>query len=306
MAITMLVSCRHKKQQETTDTLTSGVIQIAVDDDFKNIVKSEIDVFNVNFPEAFVLPEFFNEQEAISRLINDSVKLAVVGRDLDAYERSKLLQNRVIRKYPFGYEGVAFVINRQNKDSILSYAQIKKIFLGKINTWKEIDQTSPLDTIRIFFVNGNNGIMRYVADSITKGTQNVSKYIYALKDNENIFDKIANNVDYIGVIGINQMGNMNSEKYLDNSQKVRLVRISKKDNAKAEDSYLPYAGDIYNGDYPFWRPIYVLLGETRDGLPKGFCFFLTQQIGQKVVLKAGFMPITDANKTWTRWNYNDN
>lgn len=297
-----LARCKQKQDNNATDTLVSGVIQIVADEDMRYIVEAELDVFALHFPEAFVFPKYFDEKQTIEYLINDSVKFAIVGRRLDAHELSLLPPTRVVRTYPFGYEGIAFVINRQNPDSIATAKQIEAIIMGKINTWKEINPLSSLDSMKIFFANGQNGIMRYISDSITRGQQEVSKRFFRLNEGENIFDKIASDPNNIGIVGMNLMGNLNSRQYAENERKVRLIRISKDEKATLNNSYLPYAGDLYNGNYPFWRPLYILLSETREGLPRGLSFFLTQQIGQKVVQKAGLMPITDVHKTMTRWD----
>ncbi|MFC2605158.1 MAG: PstS family phosphate ABC transporter substrate-binding protein [Bacteroidota bacterium] len=297
----VVFGCQHNKT-DSDDTLVSGVIAIAADENMQNILEAELDAFSVHYPEAFVFPKYLEEKEAIRYLIDDSVKLIVVGRDLDIREKELLPKTRVIRKYPFGYEGIAFIINKQNTDSILSPKQIKQLIMGQINSWKEINKNSPLGTVKIFFVDKSNGVMRYISDSITRGSQDVSKHFYVVGEGQNIFDKIAEDPNNIGIVGMNQFGNLNSVQYEANSSKVRIVRISKGDKATLSDSYLPYAGDVYNGNYPFWRPLYVIISESREGLARGLCFFLTQQIGQKVVLKAGIMPITDVHKTMTRWD----
>ena len=71
--------CRHK-QTDSDDTLVSGVIAIAADENMQNIVEAELDVFSVHYPEAFVFPKYLEEKEAIRHLIDDSVKLIVVGQ----------------------------------------------------------------------------------------------------------------------------------------------------------------------------------------------------------------------------------
>ncbi len=298
----LLLGCRYKTNDEPTDTLYEGIISIAVDENMYNIVNSELDVFAHHFPQAFVFPVFKTEKEVLLDLINDSVKLAIVGRDLDAYEYSLLPATRVVRKYPFGYEGIAFVINKDNKDSVMNTSQIEGILKGDISVWQDVNPDSSLDTIKVFFQSRSNGVMRYVADSITKGTRDVKRQFYVLSEGENMVDKIASNPNNIGIVGMNQLGNLNSQQYISNMQKVTILRVSQNDKPTVENSFLPYAGDIYNGNYPYWRPLSVLIAESREGLARGFCFFLTQQIGQKVVLKAGLMPIIDANKRMTRWS----
>ena len=299
IALLTFFSCRNKEKKQQ-DTLKSGIIQIFADENLRNIVNAEIDAFSVRYPEAFVFVEYTSEKQAIDTLLKDSTKLVVVARSLDSREQSQLPENRVIRKYPFGYEGVAFIINKQNVDSILTIRQIEQIFLGEIQSWKQINSRSTLDTIRMFFAD-ENGVMRYVSDSITKGQPTKSRHFYRLQEDEDIFAKIAENPNNIGVIGFNQIGNLKTKIYETNTQKISLVYISKTDIRQKSCAALPYAGDVLSGDYPYWRPLYIMLGETRDGLPKGVCFFMTQQVGQKVVQKAGLMPITDAHKVATRW-----
>lgn len=295
-------SCRNKKKDDTpTDTLKSGIIQIYADENLRNIVNAEIDAFCHRYPEAFVFVEYTNEAEAIKMLIDDSTKLVITARDLDSREKGLVRPTQVIRKYPFGYEGVAFVINRQNPDSILTRKHIEQILLGDIQSWKDINSGTSLDSIRIFFSDDKNGVMRYVSDSITKGEPTKSHNFYKLEDGEDMFAKVASNPNNIGIIGFNQIGNYATKKYNANMEKARLLRVAKADKRTPKESALPYAGDVLYGNYPYWRPLYVQLGESREGLAKGFCFFLTQQVGQKVVQKAGLMPVTDANKVMTRW-----
>ena len=62
VAIIVLSGCRHKKQQEATDTLVSGVITIVADENLQNILEAELDAFSVRFPEAFIFPQYRSEE----------------------------------------------------------------------------------------------------------------------------------------------------------------------------------------------------------------------------------------------------
>ncbi|MDR3326875.1 MAG: substrate-binding domain-containing protein [Prevotellaceae bacterium] len=299
LCLFFLFSCKDKKQPE--NTLTSGIIEIACAENFQNIIASEVEVFSVHNPEAFVFPRYTSEDNAIKMLIDDSVRLAIVSRDLNAAEKAKFPKNRIIRKYIFAFEGIAIIANKSNRDTLFSISELTKILKGETVTWKQLNPDSPLDTIRVFFNNNESSVLRYVVDSLTSGTKKISKYLYATNNTEELFEKIAKTPNAIAVVGLNQLGNETSKNYEQAAQKVRFVWISKEEKATGQNSFLPYAGDLNKEQYPLWRPIYVLLAETREGLPKGFCFFLTQEVGQKVVLKAGLMPITDAQNTWTQW-----
>jgi phosphate transport system substrate-binding protein len=291
----MLFASCHHKPKEVTDTPTSGKILLACADNFQNLINAEIEAFNAHFPQAFVFPRYVTEKEAIKMLIDDSVRIAVTSRDLNAAECQKLKQNQVIRKYLFAFEGIAIVTNNANIDTVFSVSTLKKILLGKITNWKQINPNSNLDTIMVLFDSQEASVLQYLVDSIVQSTEHLSSHVFATKSIDDLRDKIAAMPNAIGIVGLNQLGNENTKTYREFMAKTRFMWLAKNDTAKPA---LPYAGDLHNGDYPLWRPIYVLLGEIRNGLPKGFCFFLTQEVGQKVILKSGLMPISDPQNTF--------
>lgn len=295
----LLFSACGRKPKEPADTPTSGEILLACADNFQNIINAELNVFSAHYQQAFVFPIYVSESEAIRMLMEDSVKIAVTSRDLNAAENYKLKPNQVIRKYLFAFEGIAIVANQANKDTIFSVSTLKKILLGEITEWKQINQNSNLGEIKVLFDSKETSILNYLVDSITQTTENLSPNLYATKGIEDLRDRIAEQPNAIGIVGLNQIGNESTKTYREFTSKTRFIWVSKDENSKPT---LPYAGDLHNGDYPLWRPIYVLLGETRNGLPKGFCFFLTQEVGQKIILKAGLMPISDPQNMFIQLN----
>lgn len=58
-----LFSCETKNKDGKTDTLTSGVIKIAVDESFQPIIQEELDVFESQFPKAGIIPIYTNEAD---------------------------------------------------------------------------------------------------------------------------------------------------------------------------------------------------------------------------------------------------
>jgi phosphate transport system substrate-binding protein len=83
--------------------------------------------------------------------------------------------------------------------------------------------------------------------------------------------------------------------FLDVQDNIRLMRVSKEENATLENSYLPYAGDIIHENYPLWRPVYILLSDPRSGLSSAFSIFMAHEIGQKVIQKSGLLTINGSH-----------
>jgi phosphate transport system substrate-binding protein len=283
-------SCKQKEAKDPwDDTLNSGLIRIACDENFKSLMDAEIKVFEARTPEAVVLPIYTNEAEAIRLLTEDSVRFALTTRDLTAKERADIgKRSLTVRKNLIGFDAIALIMNPVNKDSLLSITLLKKILTGEITEWSQINPNSPIGTIRVIADNKESGIVRYIVDSITKEIP-LSPNIYALENSVEVMEKVMQMPNAIGVFGVNAI-NSAPVGYKD---KIRLIRISNSDPATVENSYLPYPGDIQAENYPLWRPVYVLLSDPKSGLSSGLSIFLAHEAGQIILLKAGLLPITD-------------
>jgi len=286
------VSCKKKQQNDKwNDTLTTGIINIACDEDFKNLMNAEIDAFQAhNNYQAIINPIYSNENEVIRMLINDSVRLAITTRGLNAMEQ-KTAKNKqmLVQQYLIAFDGIALIANHANPDSLIALSTIKKILTGEITDWTQINPHSTLGTIRVIFDSNQSGILRYVVDSITKQMP-LSSQLYALNNTDELIQKVNELPNAIGIVGFNLLGDENRLKTSGLQDKFRLMRIGKDENVSLQNTFLPYSGDIKNEDYPLWRSVYVLLSDPKSGLSSGFSIFLAHEVGQMVVLKSGLLP----------------
>jgi len=276
-------SCKQKpKSDKWNDTLNSGIIPIACDENFKNLMDAEIDAFQAHSNYAAIVnPIYAIENEVVRLLLEDSVRLAVTTRDLNAKEQQTVREKKMmVRSFLIAFDGIALIANRANPDSIIALPTLKKILTGEITEWRQINPDSQLGTIRVIFDGNKSGILRYVVDSIAKSAS-LSPNLYALNSSAELMEKVGELPGAIGIVGFNLISDEVRWKTSGLQDKLRLMRI---------DSYLPYAGDIKNDNYPLWRPVYVLLSDPRSGLSSGFSVFLAHDIGQMVILKAGLLP----------------
>ena len=287
-----LGSCRKKQPKDRwEDTLRTGIIRIACDENFQNLMDAEIKSFEAHSDYlAIINPIYSNENEAIRLLLEDSVRLAVTTRDLNAQEKQTSQEKRMfVRKYLIAFEGIALIINKANTDSLIGLPTIKKILTGEITEWKQINPDSPLGAIRVIFDNNKSGVLRYIVDSIAK-TTDLSSNLYAMNNSNELIEKVCELPSAIGILGFNII---NNETYRNTSglqETFRLMRISKEEEVNLDNAYLPFAGDVKNEDYPLWRAIYVLLSDPKSGLSSGFSIFLAHDAGQTVILKSGLFP----------------
>lgn len=287
-------SCGKKVSKEETDTLTSGKIKISVDESFQPIIQQEIFVFENKFPEAEILPIYTNEVDAINLLLRDSVRLTIATRKLSDNEK-KILQSikLIARETKIATDGIAIIINKASKDSLITVSQLQKIMTGEVTTWNQIYPSSSSKEIKLVFDNANSSTVRFAIDSICKGKP-LSKNLYAQKKNEDVIEYVSKTPNAIGVIGVSWIGNKADTTRLSFLDNVKLMSVSAEDIATVENSYKPYQAYLALNQYPLVRDVYVITTDPKNGLPSGFVSFISSDIGQKIILREGIVPAVQA------------
>lgn len=288
----ILFSCQNKIKDKFTDTYSSGVIKIAVDENFQPIVQEEIDVFEALNPKAGIKPQYTNEVEAMNLLLKDSVRLVIATRPLSDNE-IKYFKSKTFypRSYKFATDGIALIINNHNSDSLITVGQIRRILTGEVTNWKEIYPNSKLGKFQLVFDNQNSSTVRYAIDSICNGKQ-LSKSLFAQNTNSEVINFVSKTPNAIGIIGVNWLGNTKDTTNLSFKNEIRVMSVSGEATATKSNSYKPFQAYLFYGYYPLTRNIFIILNDPRGSLPSGFTSFLTSDRGQRIILKSGLVPAT--------------
>ncbi len=290
--VLFLISCKSKSKDGKTDTYSSGVIQIAVDESFQPIIQEELDVFEAQFKKAGILPIYTNEVDAINRLLKDSVRLAIVTRALSFNEENALKSRKFSPKsYKLATDGIALIINNRNSDSLINVTDIRRILTGEVKNWNEVFPTSKLGKFKVVFDNPNSSTVRFAIDSICYGKP-LSKELYAQKTNLEVIDFVSKTHNAIGIIGVNWLNNIKDSSNLSFKNEIRVVSVSSESVATTNNSYKPYQAYLFYGYYPLTRSLFIILNDPRGTLPTGLTSFLTSDRGQRIILKSGLVPAT--------------
>jgi len=287
-----LASCQTKSKDGQTDTYTSGVIKITVDESFRPIIQEELDVFEAQFPSAGIVPKYTDEVEAINYLLKDSVRVAIVTRALSKKEEDFMKSKKFSPKsYKLATDGIALIINNQNPDSLITVAEIRKILTGEVKNWKDIYPKSKLGKMQVVFDNPNSSTVRFAIDSICNGKP-LSKELNAQKTNLEVINFVSQTPGAIGIIGVNWLSNSTDTTNLSFNQSIRVMAVSNEVTATMENSYKPFQAYLFYGYYPLSRSVYIILNDPRGSLPSGLTSFLTSDRGQRIILKSGLVPAT--------------
>lgn len=297
-----ITSCQEVKSYRT-DTPTSGVAEIVADECFAPIVQEQVDVFEGLNKEATVIPTYANERKAFELFLADSMRVLIAARELSSEEKEIIKERKqTLRSQAYATDAVALIINKENSDSLITVADIKKIMTGEIRSWKEINPNSKLGEIAVTFDSPNSSTVRYIADSICEGQSlgnNLRAYssdsvktvdLYDRTPNQQVIDYVATTPNALGVIGVNWISNPSDSTKLSFINNVRVMSVSKADTATRKNSYKPFAAYIKLQEYPLSRNLYIMITDVKGGLPSGFVNFAAGEKGQRVILKAGLLP----------------
>jgi len=287
-----LFACQQKSNDKFTDTYTTGTIPIAVDCNFKPIIKEEIDVFMAQYQKAKINPIYTSELNAIDLLIKDSVRVAVATRPLSEKEMNFLKEKKFSpRSYKLATDGIALIVNNSNPDTIISVVDLRRILTGKTKKWKEVFPKSRLGGFKVVFDNPNSSTVRYAIDSICIG-EKISQDLNAQQTNEEVIKYVSKTPNAIGVIGVNWLNNAKDTTNLSFNSSVRVMSVSNQEVATADNSYKPFQAYLFYGYYPLERSIYVIINDPRGSLPSSITNFMTSDRGQRIILKSGLVPAT--------------
>ncbi|HVI49477.1 MAG TPA: substrate-binding domain-containing protein [Chitinophaga sp.] len=276
-ALTIIFTACANPNAKKLDTATEGTIHISVDETYKPLIDSEIKVFQSLYPQAHIIPTYKPEVECFRDLLNDSARMVIVTRDLNAEERDyfdkvKIVPNSLL----LAWDAVALVVNRSNPDSVLKMDQVRGIMDGsnKDRKWQ------------IVFDNANSSTVRYIKDSINKGKP-LPPGTMAAKTNPEVIDYVSKNKDAIGVIGVSWISDPSDSLTIDFTNKVTVVKL----RADYGSDYVgPYQYYIGTGAYPLKRGLFYCLKEPYHGLGTGFATFLGSYEGQLVIKQFRLFP----------------
>jgi len=306
MLTMMLSACGDRRPKSTS---TRGIARIMCEESFRNILEQEIAVFEYQYPEASIMPEYINEHDALDSLFNNKVDLIIISHDLTASQKKSLKKiGRGYRTRMIAVDAVAIIVNKQNDIDELSMDDLRDIFSGKVKRWGEVFPTKlKNDSIKVMFDGSGTGVVHYMKDKFLAGG-NFGPNVYARKSSTDVFEAVEQYKNVIGFIGVSWItSDLKSvekpieEKYEDLKTKNEVSVIDFTDRIKvmpvrADDKIQgvkPYQAHINSGDYPLVRTIWAIDASYNGMLDHGFYTFLTGVIGQKIILQTGILPAAE-------------
>lgn len=283
--------------KENLDNPASGTITVAADESFRPLATQLTEAYSGIYPNAHFKLVFRPEHEAINMMLLDSARLVFAGRKLTPPEQA-ILSNRKIpgKAQPIATDGVALIISKANRDSLITVSQLQQIFDGTIKDWSQLPGGNQTGLITLVFDNNNSSNLDYM---LTKfGVKSVTGLrIFTTKSNREVIDYVRQNSKALGFIGVNWISDGDVPLTAILSKDLRVMGVSAKSKpAGITDYYQPFQRDLGLKTYPLARTIYVLSREAHPGLGGGLINYVQRDAGSLIIEKLGLWPDKPYNR----------
>ena len=182
-------------------TASAGIVKIIGDESVENIIRQEVQVFELKYPASILKTTYTDAATAMDSIMSLKIRLAIVPHKLTP-EQEKYLHSKHHNAFckPIAVDAVAIIANTENPIQMLSLAQLSDILTGKITDWNEL---SPNESgkIAVVFDHQGSSTVQYMKDSIMGGKP-FGKNVFAQKTNKDVFDAVKNRKGAIGIIGV--------------------------------------------------------------------------------------------------------
>lgn len=225
----------------------------------------------------------------IAALLNGEIDIANSSRPMKDDEKATAVQKNLdVREFVVARDGLSVIVHPSNSVTQLTVEQIGKIYRGEITDWKDVGGAP--GAIVLYGRQSTSGTFGFFRDTVLKG--DYADSMRQMEGSQAIVDGVKADAAGIGYVGVGYAKDETGAARTD----IKIVLVAS-DAQSAGISPLDKEA-VLTGKYPIFRPIYQYLKEmpAKGSLTDEFLHFEVSDEGQALVEKAGFYPVTAADK----------
>jgi len=243
--------------KEDNSLLIAGTKQFA---HYSNLFKAE---FTNQHKNSMVMIQEGDTTPGILALRNGAIDIAIASRDLNENEDDKETKSYLITK-----DAIHIVTHPTNPANDLTTAQLKSIFTGKIDNWKQLGGSDvPINLVSADVASDAYGGLN---DLVMDGEDVVSEATVKGSGKE-IVEAVAADKQAVGFVTTRDL-----------SRNVKTLKIN---NVEANRN------TIYSGRYPLSRSVYFVVKSEPSELTRKFVDYFLSKDGQALLQKEGALPL---------------
>ena len=278
LGLSLLISCKKENKEAVTEVKEAydrGTVEMYVESSVYPIVEDINEVFKTYYTNADIKLKMLSQNEILNSVYKDSGRLAILPKSFTAKEL-EVFKGRVAPKVtPIAKDAVLFITQKNATDTLIKYQDVIDVFKG----------TKKSEKVFVFHDANSTIVSSIMKDA---GVSSISNNVYYAKTVEEIVSYIDKNKNAVGVVGINWMLQPDA-KIKEGVKQLRSMLVY---NDSLKNYYAPSQSTIADNTYPLIRTINIIDVQGKAGLGTGFASFAASDKGQRIILKAGLMPIT--------------
>jgi phosphate transport system substrate-binding protein len=214
----------------------------------------------------------------IAALINGTTDICASSRAINATELNAATARSVSpQRVTLGLDGIAVMVNSQNPVSELALDQLKKIYTGEYDNWRDVG--GPDQSILVLTRESSSGTFLFFRERVLNNADYAST-VLMLPSNAAVTKAVTESAAAIGYGGL---------AYAEQSA-AKILRIRVTPDSVA---VLPTVAAVQTFRYPITRPLYLYTNGEPAGNVKSFLEFCLSEAGQKIVTDAGFVTVPE-------------
>ncbi len=275
IVVLVAFSCNQKKESDKQDTILTGSVSILVDETILPVIEDQVMVFENQYNAKIKLVSK-SEMEIVKLLSEGKYDLAILTRSLSDGEAKVFDEKKIKPKETLlALDAIAFITNKADGNIKIDLKDIAAFMQGKNQS----------KFAGLVFDNANSSTVAYMKR--VAGVQQLPKEkVFSFNNNNEVIEFVSKNKGMIGVVGVNWLFQPLPEfqNIVDN---VAVLEVKTKNGTFVQ----PTQDQIGRQTYPATRIIKMLNYQGYSGLGMGFASFVAGEIGQRIILKSGLVPM---------------
>lgn len=239
------------------------------------IAQGTLEAFMKKHPDVQMSLSGGGSGEGIKALIDKTADIADSSREIKK-EEVELAKARNINPVAnvIANDAIVPVVNPKNKVKNLSVDQLSQIYQGKITNWKEVGG----DDLKIVVISRDSSSGTFESwDHFVMKKAKVAPQAQMLASSGAVVTAVAKNRYAIAYVGIGYV-----------NKSVKSVQVN---------GITASVQTAISKEYPFSRELYMYTDGDATGDVAKYIAFVKSPEGQKIVVKEGFVPLTETKKT---------
>jgi len=274
----LLGGCAKKEESKAPAGQTgavAGSVQVKGSDTMVNLVQAWAEDFMDKNPEASIAVTGGGSGTGIAALLNGTTDMAMASRPIKDKEVNDARAKGIdVKETVVALDGIAVVVNKDNPIDRLTLAQIKDIYTGKINNWKEVG--GPDLKIVVLSRESNSGTYAFFKEHVLENA-NFRPDALLLPSTSAEVKEIQGNKGAIAYMGLGYV-----------NETVKALKVAK---TESDAGLAPSLETVKSGEYPISRKLYLYSAGEPKGAGKAFIEYALSPEGQKTVEEMGFIPL---------------